>query len=67
LTELQGKYHFTLTFSRPAPAAQPTADSDPAPSDVFAALQSIGLRLQEKKGPVNVIVIDRIEKVPAEN
>jgi uncharacterized protein (TIGR03435 family) len=66
-TELKGKYNFTLTFSRPALAAQPTGDSDPAPPDVFAALQSIGLRLREKKGPVNVIVIDRIEKVPTEN
>ncbi len=67
LTELKEKYNFTLNFSRQTLAAQPTGDSDPGPPDVFAALQSIGLKLEGKKGLVNVIVIDRIEKVPTEN
>jgi uncharacterized protein (TIGR03435 family) len=74
LTKLKGKYNFTLAFSRPTVtlsrqslAAQPNGDSDPATPDILAALQSISLKLEEKKGPVNVIVVDRIEKVATEN
>jgi uncharacterized protein (TIGR03435 family) len=34
---------------------------------VFAAIQQLGLKLEQKKGPVDVVVIDHIEKVPTEN
>jgi uncharacterized protein (TIGR03435 family) len=67
LTGLKDKYNFTLGFSRRTLAAQPAADLDTGPPDVLAALQSIGLKLEERKGPASVIVIDRIEKVPTEN
>jgi uncharacterized protein (TIGR03435 family) len=40
---------------------------DPLP-DVFGAMQSqLGLKLEPKKGPVEVIVIDNIEKRPTDN
>jgi uncharacterized protein (TIGR03435 family) len=39
-----------------------------APPDLFHAVQSqLGLRLESKKGPVELIVIDHIEKTPTEN
>jgi uncharacterized protein (TIGR03435 family) len=57
-TNLKGRYKVTLTFA-------PLAD-DPAPT-VFAALQEqLGLRLEAIKGPVDVLVIDRVE-MPTEN
>lgn len=38
------------------------------PPDLFHAMQSqLGLRLESKKGPVEQIVIDRMEKTPIEN
>jgi uncharacterized protein (TIGR03435 family) len=37
-------------------------------SDLFGAVQSqLGLKLEAKKGPVELIVIDHIEKTPVEN
>jgi len=47
----------------PPPQAQPaTADAD-APPDLFAALeQQLGLRMQKTKTPVDVMIIDKVEK-----
>jgi len=44
-----------------------TPDSEPVPT-LFAALQSqLGLKLDAKKGPVEIIVVDHMEKTPSEN
>ncbi len=46
-------------------ASAPETESLP---DIFAAVQSqLGLKLDPKKGPVEMIVIDHIEKTPTEN
>jgi uncharacterized protein (TIGR03435 family) len=46
-----------------APAAAPDAD---APPDLFTAFQQqLGLRMQTTKGPVDVLVIDKVEKPSA--
>ncbi|MDR3698098.1 MAG: TIGR03435 family protein [Candidatus Sulfopaludibacter sp.] len=43
------------------------ADTEAAP-DIFAAVQAqLGLKLEAKKGPVEMIVIDHIEKTATEN
>jgi uncharacterized protein (TIGR03435 family) len=45
----------------------PNANDEPLPN-LFAAVQSqLGLRLEAKKGPVEMIVIDHMEKTPTEN
>ena len=44
---------------------QVTPPSDPAPS-LFTAIQELGLRLESTKGPVEVLVIESVQK-PAEN
>jgi uncharacterized protein (TIGR03435 family) len=47
----------------PAPGAAPS--TEPLPS-IFTALQEIGLKLESTKGPVEVLVIDSVQK-PTEN
>jgi uncharacterized protein (TIGR03435 family) len=76
-TGLTGNYDITLQWtpddgSTPdtrstnadLPTAPPPADSDPS---IFTAIQEqLGLKLVSAKGPVDVLVIDHIEK-PSEN
>jgi bla regulator protein BlaR1 len=60
-TGLAGKYSFTVTYM-PDDAAP--ADTD-GPS-LFTALQDqLGLKLESSKGPVELLVIDRVEKPDA--
>ncbi len=60
------RYNFTLKWTPDnAPAA--AADSADAPPDIFTAFRDqLGLKLESKKAPVDVMVIDRIER-PGEN
>jgi len=56
-------------FGGPPPPNAPPAAADPAdaPPDIFAAFQQqLGLKLENTKAPVDVMVIDRLEK-PSEN
>jgi uncharacterized protein (TIGR03435 family) len=69
-TGLAGNYDFGLKFAPPIAfvSANPlNGPSDPS-TDVFTALrQDLGLRLEEKKDPLDVLVIDSAEKVPEAN
>jgi uncharacterized protein (TIGR03435 family) len=67
-TGLTGEYDFKLDFEwRFTRGTQPADNAtDPAPS-VFAALETLGLKLEAKKVPFDVLVIDRINKSPTAN
>jgi uncharacterized protein (TIGR03435 family) len=70
------RYDFTLKWTPdpsqsqiggPAPAPAPAADGADVPPDIFAAFQQqLGLKLESTKAPVDVMVIDHLEK-PSEN
>jgi uncharacterized protein (TIGR03435 family) len=48
------------------PNVQPPADNPDAPPDIFAAMQQqLGLKLDSTKAPVDVMVIDKVEKPSA--
>jgi uncharacterized protein (TIGR03435 family) len=59
-TGLTGLYNFNLEFTRPQDTRTRQADSPP---DLFTALQEqLGLELHATKGPVEIFVIDHIER-----
>jgi uncharacterized protein (TIGR03435 family) len=64
-TGLKAKYDFTLNYIMETdgpPAADVTGPN------IFRALQEqLGLKLEPKKGSVEVLVIDHIEKIPTDN
>jgi uncharacterized protein (TIGR03435 family) len=63
-TGLMGTYDVHIRY---LPDGQiPDADIDTAPTLAQAIQEELGLRLEKGKGPVEVLVIDHIEK-PSEN
>jgi uncharacterized protein (TIGR03435 family) len=51
----------------PEPVGMGGPDSDTGPSLQGALQQQLGLKLESKKGMVDMVVIDHLEKVPTEN
>jgi len=52
----------------PAPGGAATgAASDPSGSSIFESIQKLGLRLEPRKMPMDLIVVDSLEKTPTEN
>jgi len=47
--------------------AQGTPLTDPTGVSVFKAVEGLGLKLEERRTPVNVLVVDKIERNPIEN
>ena len=72
-TGLTGPYEFTLEFAPdqpalgggPGPAVDP-GGAPPAPSDapsfVSALQEQLGLKLESSRGPVDVLVVDRVDR-----
>jgi uncharacterized protein (TIGR03435 family) len=60
-TGITGRFDIKLSFA-------PEGAADSALPSVFTAVQEqMGLRLEAQKVPVEMVVIDHIEKVPTEN
>jgi uncharacterized protein (TIGR03435 family) len=68
-TGLDGKYDFTLAYDVPQPGDDGAISvaSDPRLSIADAVERQMGLRLIDTKQALDVIVVDRAERVPAEN
>jgi len=43
------------------------AASDPSGSTLFRSVQQLGLKLEARKAPTEIIVVDHLEKMPTEN
>ena len=72
-TGLEGVYDFTLDWSPAAGLRLDAGESGaPAPAaggpSVFTALEEqLGLRLESGKGPIEVLVVDKVERTPLGN
>jgi uncharacterized protein (TIGR03435 family) len=82
MTGIQGQYDFDLVFSPetlrglpggrmpgPPPGAdRPAAEAPADPAGTIAdSVQKYGLKLEPRKAPMEVLIVDHIEKTPTEN
>jgi uncharacterized protein (TIGR03435 family) len=83
MTELKGNYKVTLDLSMDdiknvaraagmgammGEAGKPSTEaSDPSGSSIFTSIQQMGLKLEARKAPLPIIVVDHLEKTPTEN
>lgn len=73
-TGLTGKYDFTLEYAPigAAAAPSPATPGNPPQAEIGApsiayAIRSLGLMLQETKAPLDALIVDSVQKTPAEN
>jgi uncharacterized protein (TIGR03435 family) len=79
MTDLKGKYDLTLdvgwgdmmamarAVGMTLPIQAPPGAMEPGSSAVFTAIQQYGLKLDPRKMPIEMLVIDHVEKTPTEN
>ncbi len=69
-TGLMGQYNYTIFWSMQATMDVVSGRSplDPDGLNLFDAIQEqLGLKIEKKRGPVQVLVVDHVEKKPTEN
>jgi uncharacterized protein (TIGR03435 family) len=73
MSGIDGKFDLSLRFAPEAGAAAPRTAEGEAPDpaagpSLFTALQeTLGLKLEPRKAPLDHLVIERVEKTPTEN
>jgi uncharacterized protein (TIGR03435 family) len=71
LTEIKGTFDFTIDGSNYAPPPYAPGQGRDEPDEVYMvtrALQDqLGLKLEPRKFTIDMVVVDRLEKVPTEN
>jgi|SRR5579872_3680571 len=63
-TGLQGRFEVKLIWT---PDDRPVPDDERGPSVFTAVQEQLGLKLEPRKGPMDVMIIDHAEKAPTEN
>lgn len=70
-TGLTGKYDYTIFWSTTATDAArrgaPADDDANGPSIFDAVQEQLGLKIEKRPGPVQMLVVDHVEKKPTEN
>ena len=72
MTGLTGGFNINLEWAPDEMPSNPNAnegragDGVPGPT-IYTALHEVGLKLESRKAPVEILVVDRAEKVPVEN
>jgi uncharacterized protein (TIGR03435 family) len=78
MTDLKGSYYFMTLNDPPAGGGRgrkgdadapvdSTVSTDPMKDALFAALDKAGLKVESRKAPVELIVVDHLEKIPTGN
>jgi uncharacterized protein (TIGR03435 family) len=67
MTALQGFYEVKLQWTPDQFRSPETADTAPGPSIYTAVQEQLGLKLEARRGPTDVLVLDSVQRIPVEN
>ena len=67
MTGLTGQYRIHFEWGTSAEYSPARTELDKPTASIFTAVQDLGLRLEARKGPLDVLVVDQAEKIPTEN
>jgi uncharacterized protein (TIGR03435 family) len=77
MTGIAGNYDFSLEYSwdelrslvraSSGGATELAANPDASGNSIFNSVAAFGLKLEPRKAPIEVVVVDRIERTPTEN
>ena len=67
LTELKGRYDITVELAKYIPDRNSTEPMDPVTILTRGLQDELGLKLEPRKLPIDLVVVDHAEKIPAEN
>lgn len=65
-THMEGRYNVELTYA-PDPSSDVPSAANEGPSIFTAIEEQLGLKLEPRKVPVDIFVVDRCQKMPTEN
>jgi len=66
MTGLPGQYKIHLEWT-PAPSTTTPLEQPTGPTIFTAVQEQLGLKLEARKGPLDVLVVDQAEKIPTDN
>jgi uncharacterized protein (TIGR03435 family) len=69
MTGLKGRFDFTIDITDYVRAPRQPGDPEPDPVSILqnALPKQLGLKLEARKMPVEMLIIDHMEKAPVEN
>ena len=67
LTGLKGTYDFTIDLSGVGFRGNPPPAESTGPSAFTAVQNDLGLKLEGRKQPIDILIIDSVQKVPVQN
>ena len=66
-TGLRGRYDFTIDLSNVLDPTTPMGINDVIPIFIQVAQQQLGIKIDEKKVPIEMLMVDHAERIPVEN
>jgi uncharacterized protein (TIGR03435 family) len=66
-TDLKGVYEINLDVTRDRPGQADTPGLPNQGAEFVDAVEQVGLRLESRKEPMEIIVVDHAERTPTEN
>jgi hypothetical protein len=67
MTGIKGVYDFTIETGGLGFNGQPPDDPTLGPSIFTAVQDNLGLRLESQRAPIEVLVIDAVQRIPVQN